>query len=172
MVEVGVGEQDEIDFWELPDGESRRDEAFGAEGSEDEIDAAARAEDGVGEDGEAVNPDESCRVSKPGGMEAFGLPGGRLGMEYGVCDGSEEFFGELPPEVWRLTIDGVRAEAECASRDGLEDGAATNSQSVLPSRGRRACDSRCAPKSRRGLRRGVRVRRAIWRSSMRRAGGR
>ena len=62
MVEVGVREQNEIDFWELPDGESRVDEAFGAEGSKDEIDAAARAEDGVGEDSEAIDLDKCCRV--------------------------------------------------------------------------------------------------------------
>ncbi len=159
MIEVGVGEKDEIDFWKLPDGESRTDEALGAEGSEDEIDATARAEDRVCEDGEAIDLDEGGGVSEPGCVQTFGLPLLWLWTERGR-------------RCWSLAVEGIGTETKCGRCGGGEDGAATNSQNVPPSKGPRAYDIRCVPRSQRGLRQGVRVHRAIWRSSRRRAGGR
>ena len=79
VIHVGMGEQDEVDFRQLGEAEGGLDQTLQAEREGAEADAGARAEDGVGEDGDAVDLEQHGGMAEPGGMEAGIGPGMRMG---------------------------------------------------------------------------------------------
>ena len=76
----------------------RFDEALHAEGERAKVEADPAAEDGIGEDGEAVDFEIDGGVAKPGGVDAGVGPGGDVGAVGRGQDGVADFAGELPPE--------------------------------------------------------------------------
>jgi len=70
-----VREEDEIDGGQLARLEGGGDEAFGADVAEKCVGADAFAEDGIGEDGEAVEIQQDGGVAEPGSGDGIGIPG-------------------------------------------------------------------------------------------------
>ncbi len=78
MIHVRVGEQDEINRRELRLRDSDINQAFDANGERTYANAHARAEDGVSENGEAVDIQENGAVAEPRSVQSLGAPELRL----------------------------------------------------------------------------------------------
>ena len=82
VIHVGVGEQDDVDLRQFRDGERGLHEALEAERHRAEADAGAFAEDGIGEDRNAVDLQQDGGVAEPGGVQTG------IGPEVRVGDGA------------------------------------------------------------------------------------
>ena len=80
MIEVGVGEQDEIDAGQFGGFQGAGDVALGADGERRDADTAPVEEDGVGEDVDAEEIDEDGGVAQPRRGDLIVAPGLRLRM--------------------------------------------------------------------------------------------
>lgn len=74
VVEVRVGEENEVDAREFFGGKRRGDAAFGADDADAEVSAATGMENGIRQDVQAVEIDEDAGVAEPGGGDVGVFP--------------------------------------------------------------------------------------------------
>lgn len=85
VVEVGVGDEDGVEPWQVGEGEGGGDVSCGPGGEESESEADAGGEDGVGEEVEAGEAEEDGGVSdgECGGVGELGVGQGSCGVGQG-----------------------------------------------------------------------------------------
>lgn len=125
MIEVRVGEEDEVEAAEGVGLEGRILETGGSDGSPDDAGSDPSGEDRVSEERGVAGADEACGVAEPCGGEAFGgredvWGRGRLGLRLvggvGVAGGFAEGLGDLARVSAELGADGQGPFAESFSQ--------------------------------------------------------
>ena len=81
VVEVGVGDQDQVELGQFADRQRGGDEPARPAGADAEADADAVGEDGVGEDGHPADAEQHGGVADPGGGEGVVFPAGQVRLE-------------------------------------------------------------------------------------------